>query len=581
MEAFYLVNDCKDLPQTGWRRKLHTEFSKIHPELGLTEQNIVDRKRTIVKNGYLTQTETDELKREVGRAISQNAINDEVAPTRLSVLDQPHIEPECVTSQKQKELNDLFLSTLSFYRFSDPTKRPRLPKLLLNAKSNQIIHQMDEILLRHLEHCDDLEEVHLSIYAAAATVVNVNGQKLLPPNDAPLKKTLKRSEEPWKLRLMKDIDSCRAEADLISEYQGGNRSRKVIKKIADIKRKINVPASCDIDSSFLNLHRDKMRQEAKMKGARLQRYNETSKRKQQNALFERNQNQFYRSIISESSSEPKGIRDTQNFVKFWSDIWSEPKPSDLTAPWIKEVMKAAKIVPSINLPADLPNADDDQRPQYRKPTDHHLLLSWNSIGGAAAVLTLNKQKISTDTQVKNVPVTPAWQRRITNKIDSIRRDIGILTQNQSLNPSSSVTKKAKAILEREQSLENPTATEILDHLKQKLKAMAKKLRRYKESNTRRQHNSQFSRSERSFYKNLESEDHEIETLQENKVPTPEAMKTFWESTGGYRYIYNIIRITYGEDERSAVKFEYWKGLSEVVKNFGGRLLIIGDMNIRV
>ncbi|CAH2020374.1 unnamed protein product [Acanthoscelides obtectus] len=51
--------------------------------------------------------------------------------------------------------------------------------------------------------------------------------------------------------------------------------------------------------------------------------------------------------------------------------------------------------------------------------------------------------------------------------------IGILTQNQSLNPSSSVTKKAKAILGREQRLENPTATEILDHLKQKLKAMAK------------------------------------------------------------------------------------------------------------
>ncbi|CAH2019600.1 unnamed protein product [Acanthoscelides obtectus] len=60
--------------------------------------------------------------------------------------------------------------------------------------------------------------------------------------------------------------------------------------------------------------------------------------------------------------------------------------------------------------------------------------------GAAAVLTVNKQNISTDTQVKNVPATPGWQRRITNKIDSIRRDIGILTQNQSLNPSSSVTK---------------------------------------------------------------------------------------------------------------------------------------------
>ncbi|CAH2020142.1 unnamed protein product, partial [Acanthoscelides obtectus] len=166
--------------------------------------------------------------------------------------------------------------------------------------------------------------------------------------------------------------------------------------------------------------------------------------------------------------------------------------------------------------------------------------------GAATVLTLNKQKISTDTQIKNVSVTPAWQRRITNKIDSIRRDIGILTQNQSLNPSSSVTKKAKAILGREQRLENPTATEILDHLKQKLKAMAKKLRRYKESNTRRQHNSQFSRSERSFYKNLESEDHEPQTLKENKVPTPEATKTFWESIWGNPVIHNNTRWLFDE-----------------------------------
>ncbi|CAH2019957.1 unnamed protein product, partial [Acanthoscelides obtectus] len=49
----------------------------------------------------------------------------------------------------------------------------------------------------------------------------------------------------------------------------------------------------------------------------------------------------------------------------------------------------------------------------------------------------------------------------------------------SLNPSSSVTKKAKAILEREQSLENPTATEYWITLNKNSRLWLKNLRRYK------------------------------------------------------------------------------------------------------
>ena len=147
--------------------------------------------------------------------------------------------------------------------------------------------------------------------------------------------------------------------------------------------------------------------------------------------------------------------------------------------------------------------------------------------GALTTLNLNNQGVTVINKRKNYTRIPPWQHRLNTKINEIRRYIGILTQCQSPNHSRKVARAAKTIINREKTDENPTVVEILDYLKQKLAAMAKRLKRYKESDARRRQNNQFVRSERAFYKNLESTSNS--SSPETKFPSVEATKDFWKS----------------------------------------------------
>ncbi|CAH2018623.1 unnamed protein product [Acanthoscelides obtectus] len=116
-------------------------------------------------------------------------------------------------------------------------------------------------------------------------------------------------------------------------------------------------------------------------------------------------------------------------------------------------------------------------------------------------------------------------------------DIGLLTQNQSLNPASQSLRKPKPFLKGKKASKIQQQQKYWITLNKNSRLWLKNSDGIRKA-TQDVNTIVFSRSERSFYKNLESEDHEIETLQENKVPTPDAMKTFWEKTWGNHVIHN-------------------------------------------
>jgi hypothetical protein len=74
MCTYYYINQYKDNPQPGWQPYLQPVYTKKHPELHLTEQNVVERKSTIVKKSNLTATDLGYIKREVGQLIYKSAI---------------------------------------------------------------------------------------------------------------------------------------------------------------------------------------------------------------------------------------------------------------------------------------------------------------------------------------------------------------------------------------------------------------------------------------------------------------------------------------------------------------------------
>ncbi|KAK9739121.1 hypothetical protein QE152_g9214, partial [Popillia japonica] len=75
------------------------------------------------------------------------------------------------------------------------------------------------------------------------------------------------------------------------------------------------------------------------------------------------------------------------------------------------------------------------------------------------------------------------------------------------------------------SEENPGVAEILDHLKQKLAAMAKRLRRYRESHLRKHQNTEFATNQKNFYKNLKKTP--SDGKENDAMPKKEELLQFW------------------------------------------------------
>jgi hypothetical protein len=343
IKAFYRANKCEDLPQPGLRHLLHEEFKKIRPLLIISEQNVVDRKNVIIKKGYLTPTEIQDIRRLVENEIHQINTTEEEHPAEYN-NNQSSNEP-----QENCELINIFYSLLEFYRNTVPTNRPKIPILKNAWKSKNTINSLNNILNRHLTLQQDLDEIQLSIFCAAITVIELNGQKPFYPKNRPQERKIDRKPA-WQFRLEKSIDLFRSKVSIIEEYLKGSRSKKVKKKISIICAHGNIDINSKDSAQKLLELMDDSRQKAKMKGARLKRYNELTKRKHQNRDFKINRRKFFRNLETGSqNSDDKELDETTAFKDHWQGIWSVPKEINEDAEWIKEIRKeCSKITPMVS-----------------------------------------------------------------------------------------------------------------------------------------------------------------------------------------------------------------------------------------
>ncbi|XP_030747689.1 uncharacterized protein LOC115876144 [Sitophilus oryzae] len=225
------------------------------------------------------------------------------------------------------------------------SERPRLPRISNKFKAEVIINKLNTVLKKHLEAVENIEEIQDAIYAAAITVLDFNGQKVISP-EASQTKHSPLGKPSWAIRLQQQIDNFRAEADIIAEYLNNNTSPKVKAKIEKIRHQLKISRNSQSMRRKLTEHRDTLRQKTKAKGARLGRYNETTKRKQQNQMFIKNENKFYKTLTSTNS--PEQLNSVQNnnsdthFQEYWESIWASNEDADLTAPWLTNVERATQ-----------------------------------------------------------------------------------------------------------------------------------------------------------------------------------------------------------------------------------------------
>ncbi|XP_060521732.1 uncharacterized protein LOC132699158 [Cylas formicarius] len=144
---------------------------------------------------------------------------------------------------------------------------------------------------------------------------------------------------------------------------------------------------------------------------------------------------------------------------------------------------------------------------------------------AVATILLHRQKFSpssTNSPKKTLKLPP-WQRRLEDKIATLRREIGILTETlEPRKPSKRVKKHADNVQKKYGDSGNHTVVDMLDLLKQKLRVYANR-RRYQQSWHRRVDNNLFNRSPGAFYRNLAPST----TDDKGQYPEPESIREFW------------------------------------------------------
>lgn len=125
---------------------------------------------------------------------------------------------------------------------------------------------------------------------------------------------------------------------------------------------------------------------------------------------------------------------------------------------------------------------------------------------------------------------PKWQVRLETRIEKLRVSIGRLTEYIKGNQSPRLRKHIELIknnhkIHSQHEVENTELTHFLDTLKQKVNALASRLRRYLKTTKRKTQNTLFTNNEKIFYRQLNNEQSDNSTPRE--VPNSDSLHKCW------------------------------------------------------
>jgi hypothetical protein len=118
--------------------------------------------------------------------------------------------------------HEKLLHNYSLFLNTNPTRRPRLPKLKFSYKTKAIINKVNDIIQYHIENIMSLSELHTLIYASAYTILELNDQEVSsdPPNETCKKNNNKKPK--WQIRLENKISKLRRDIGKLTQKIKGN-----------------------------------------------------------------------------------------------------------------------------------------------------------------------------------------------------------------------------------------------------------------------------------------------------------------------------------------------------------------------
>ncbi|CAG4949081.1 unnamed protein product [Parnassius apollo] len=279
----------------AYRAGMHRLFAELEPSVTVTEQNLADRVRYILRSNTFDVTELERLRCEVVPSSDENATAEDAAPqlaeqpanmdaaVNTPVLvdsnDDGTVAQELELEQKRSTLDEAILET----RSTPLENRPRLSRIALNKRNRTIVRALNPMLVTHLEASRDLCETESILFGAALAVCRIIGAKLSTAGRA----TGQSSAIPaWRIRIEERIAKARALIVRLICFRSGNTRPKIVRTVRMAFAGTNVSLSQPDIMQKLTERKDDLKQRIAAWGKRIRPYTKRSTRFKQNRLFQ-------------------------------------------------------------------------------------------------------------------------------------------------------------------------------------------------------------------------------------------------------------------------------------------------------
>ena len=322
MECYYRSQPS----QRGYRRRIHEIWRQKFPQSTVTEQQLLSQKRSIEKNGLLTNIEMREISNHVNQpqAVELNSSNtNEVAANNIqgsriaSDADEQVAESEQLTDE-QIQLKEKISQYMELYR--NHADRPTIRKVYTDASLVQVIQQVN-VAAAHVRTAN-LTELNALLYAAAKVIEESVTRERCHHRE----NHQENATPPWKRRLESKISIARTEVNRLkaAKEKNGRIPPYMFHKY-------------HMDSRSINEVLEDAKQRLIALSHRLRRYEKRNEQFRINKQFRSNPQKVYRQFKCQVKTEDEEKINAAEMKKYWQEIWERPVSHNHEAGWLSDI----------------------------------------------------------------------------------------------------------------------------------------------------------------------------------------------------------------------------------------------------
>ncbi|CAG5006746.1 unnamed protein product [Parnassius apollo] len=172
----------------AYRARMHRFFAELEPSLSVTEQNLADRVRYILRSNIFGDAELERLRREAVPSSDENATAGNAAPLIAqqtanvdAAVNIPFVvdsDDDEIVPHELEKMRSILEESMLETRSMPLENRPRLPRIPLSKRNRAVVRALNPMLVTYLEASRDLCETDSIILGAALAVCRIIGAKL-------------------------------------------------------------------------------------------------------------------------------------------------------------------------------------------------------------------------------------------------------------------------------------------------------------------------------------------------------------------------------------------------------------------